>query len=83
MYTAVVKFDTLSDTVWTAAKDHDLRFICIYRILIFSVVSRVVVSAVFGTTYVYAFPCFCHAELDSLISDVLLRNLKDLAEVSV
>ena len=25
MYAAVVKFNTLSDTVWTAAEDHDLQ----------------------------------------------------------
>ena len=34
MYAAVVELNTLSDTVGTAAKNHDLRPVCIHRALV-------------------------------------------------
>ena len=48
MYAAVVKLDTLADTVGTAAQDHDLFGILIYGILILSVICGEIISAVLG-----------------------------------
>ena len=83
MYAAVVKLDTLTDSVRAAAENHNLWLIFIYRIAVRCIVCGVVVSTVLCSAYVYAFPCLSNSELDSFISDIFLRNLKDLAEVSV
>ena len=56
MNTAVVELDTLTDTVRAAAKNHNLLTVGIYRALVRSIVGGVVVSLVFGTAYMYAFP---------------------------
>lgn len=77
MYATVVKLDTLTDSVRTSAEDHNLWLVLIYRIAVRCIVCGVVVSTVLCSTYVYAFPCLSNSELDSLISDVLLRNLKN------
>ena len=83
MYAAVVKFDTLSDSVRTSAEDHDLRLVFFHRIVVRCIICRVVISTVLRTAYVYAVPCFLDAELDALISDIILRNLEDLAEILI
>ena len=83
MNTAVVKFDTLTDTVGTAAKDHDLRFVLGYRILIFCVVGGVIVSTVFCTAYMNAFPGFRKTKAQTFAADRILRHFKDLAQIFV
>ena len=83
VYAAVVKFDTLSDSVRTATEDHDLRLVFFHRIVVRCIVCRVVVCTVLRTAYVYAVPCFFDAELDALISDIVFRNLEDLAEILI
>ena len=58
MYTAVVKFDTLTDTVWSAAQNHNFLFLIAYRTFIFYMVSGIIVSTVFCSAYMYTFQCF-------------------------
>ena len=43
MHTAVVKFNTLSDTIWATAQDHDLLFIALGN-FVFRAVGRIVVG---------------------------------------
>ena len=62
MDTAVVEFNSLSDPVWSAAQDHDLGPVRVYRVLIFRIIGRVVVGAAFCTTDMNPFPGFCYAE---------------------
>ena len=83
MYAAVVKFDTLSDSVWTAAEDHNLRFVCGYRVFVRCVVGGVIVSAVLCAAYVDTFPGFLHTERDTVIADIFFRNLQNLAQVFI
>ena len=83
MNTAVVKFDTLTDTVGTAAKDHDLRFVLGYRILILCVVGGIIVSAVFCTAYMNAFPGFRKTKAQSFAANLILGHFKDLAQIFI
>ena len=83
MYAAVVKFDTLSDSVRTAAEDHDLVLIVTCFALILDMIRRIVISIVFGSAYVNTFPGLLNAKFDSLIADVLFRNRKNLAQVFI
>ena len=78
MYTAVVEFDTLSDTVWTASKDHDLRLFSRNRIFVRCIVSRIIVGAVLRTAYVNAFPCFFHTQGNSPVSNIIFRDFQNL-----
>ena len=75
VYAAVVEFDTLSDTVRTAAQNHDLRLVGIHRILVCCVIGGVVVSTVLGTAYMNTFPGFFYTERDTMFSDLSFRNL--------
>ena len=83
MYTAIIKLNSLSDAVRSAAEDHDLRLVIIYRILIFGIVGGVVICAVLGTAYMNALPCLFHAETDSLVPDVFFRNFQNLAQIFI
>ena len=77
--TAVVKFDTLTDTVRTAAQNHDLFLIITGFCMIRRIVSGVVISAVFGTAYMHAFPCFFHAIGNSGFTHSVFRYFQQLA----
>ncbi len=79
MYTAVIELNSLTDSVGAAAEDHDLRAVSVNRVLISGIVSRVVVSIILCPAHVYAFPGFLCAQLNPAVSDVLLRDVKDLA----
>ena len=83
MYTAIVKFNTLTDTVRTAAKDHDLVLIVTYRTFILAMIRRVIVSIVFCSAYMYTFPCFFHTFGDSCVTDIFFRNFQDLSQIFV
>ena len=83
MNTAVVKLDTLTDSVRTSAEDHDLRLVAGYRILVRCIVSRVIISAVRCSTHVNAFPCFLYAEGNSAVPDIIFRNFQNLAQVFI
>ena len=68
MNTAVIKFNTLTDSVRTAAEYHYLWLVA-YRALIFvKVIGRVVVCGVFCTAYMNAFPSLLNSEADTCIS---------------
>src|SRR5699024_617084 len=79
MHAAVVKLDTLSDAVRTAAQNHDLRLIGAHRIFIRGVVGGVVVSAVRRSAHMYALPGFGDAESESAGTDCGFGNLQKLA----
>ena len=83
MYTAIIKFNTLTDTVWSSAKDHDLWFFCGDRVLIQRIVRGIIISSVFGSADMYAFPCFFHTEGNTPITDFFFRNLQNLADVFI
>ena len=83
MYTAIVKFDTLTDTVRTAAEDHDLILVIADRTFVFAVIGGVIVSIIFRSAYMNTFPRFFHALCDSRIADVFFRNSQDLSQIFV
>ena len=83
MYTAIVKFDTLTDTVWTAAEDHDLILVIADRTFVFAVIGGVIVSIIFRSAYMNTFPRFLHTLCDSRITDVFFRNFQDLSQIFV
>ena len=76
MDTAVIKFDTLADSVRAAAQDHNLLFVCVYRIFIRCVVGGVIISVVFRTAYVNPFPSLFHTQFDAMAADILFRDLQ-------
>ena len=79
MYAAVVKFDTLSDSVRTAAEDHDLVLIVTCFALILDMIRRIVISTAFGSAYVNTFPCLFDAVADTCIADFFFGHFQDLA----
>ena len=79
MYAAVVKLDTLADTVGAAAEDHDLRAVVLNRVIVRCIVGGIVVGAVVGTADVYAVPGLGDAQRFALIADIVLRDAEDLA----
>ena len=82
MYTTIIKLNTLTDTVRSTAKDHNLTVIR-YRIGILCIICRVVICTVLRTAYMYTFPRLYDTKLFSLIADISFRNFQDLAEVFV
>ena len=84
MNAAVIEFDTLSDSVRTAAENHDLRLVSINGTLVLvKMICGVIVSSVFGSAYVNALPCFLDAEADTSVSYFFFCNFKERAEVTV
>ena len=83
MYTAIVKLDTLTNSVWTATEDHNLRFCLRHRILVLGIVSGIIIRAVFCSTDMDTFPCFFNPKADSVITDFFLRNLQQLAQIFI
>ena len=78
MYAAVVKFDALTNSVRTAAENHNL-LVARYRVLVLTVVGGVVVGAVLCSGYMYALPGLIYAKTDASVSDIILGNTKNLA----
>ena len=82
MNTAVVKFNTLANAVRTAAQNHDLTIVR-RRGIIRRIVGWIVVSAVLRTAYVNAFPSFGNTKAQAVSTNVIFRNIKQLAQVTV
>ena len=83
MYTAVVELDTLSDTVGSAAKDHYLRAVSAYLVIVLSDVGAVVVRAVFCSAYMHGIPVFRNADCFTAVSDIVFGNLQDLRKILI
>ena len=79
MNAAVVKLNTLSDSVGASAQNHNLRLFRADRILIRCVVGGIVVGIVLGSADMNALPCFLYAQLNPAIADGILGNCKQLA----
>ena len=75
MYAAIVKLNTLSDSVRAAAQNHNLRFIIMHRVLIRRIIGGVEIGTVFGAADMNPFPGFLHAKCKPSASDIILRNL--------
>ena len=82
MYTAVVKFDTLSDTVWSAAENHDL-FLVRYGRFIFCIVRRIVICTIFCTTYTNRLPALCDTKSGSCLANLFFCHIEDLCQITV
>ena len=78
MYAAVVKFDTLTDTVGTSAKDHDLLLVGSDGVIIRCIVGRIEVGTVFGAADMYVVPCLDNTQCFSFISDIIFGYAEDL-----
>ena len=76
MNAAVVKFDTLTYSVGTAAENHYLGLVADRAFILVKMIGGVVVSRIVRTAYMNAFPRFLYAEADTGISDFFLGNLK-------
>ena len=83
MDAAVVKLDALTDSVWSAAENHNLWLVGMDRILVRRVVGRVVVSAVGRAADMDAFPCLLHAKRNTPAADGFLWNFEELAQILV
>ena len=83
MHAAVVKLNTLTDPVGTAAQDHDLRFFVRNRVFVGCIISGIVICAVLGTAYVNTFPGLFHSQADPFIADLFLRDLQQLSQILV
>ena len=76
MNAAVVEFDTLADTVRAAAENHNLLIVAAWA-LVFNMVAGVVISRIFRSAYVNAFPAFHDIGRCSGISDIFFGNFQD------
>ena len=83
VYTAVVKLDTLADTVRSAAQDHDLLTVGCFRDILVQVVAGVVIAALFGTGYVHLVPVLYHIQSRTAVADRILRGIQDLCQVQI
>ena len=83
MHAAVVKLNSLSDSVGAAAEDHNLWFFSADGVFILRVVCGIVVGAVFGAAYVHAFPGLFYADLNPAVPDISFRDLQDLAQILI
>ena len=83
MDAAVVKFDALPDAVRAAAQDHDFWLIRGNRVFVRCIVGGIVVGAVLGSADMYAFPGFLNPQGDTVIADLLFRDLKNLAYIFI
>ena len=84
MNAAIVKFDPLTDAVWTAAKDHDLWLIGgNWAFVLVEVVGGVVVSCILGAANMNAFPGFADAVFIARSADVVFWHGEDLAQIAI
>ena len=83
MNTAIVELDSLSDTVGTAAQDHDLGLVLIHRVLIRRIISGVEISAVLRAADMHALPGFLHAQRKAALSYGRLRDLQKLTQIFI
>ena len=79
MYAAVIEFDTLTDSVRTAAEDHYLLFAVIYRAFVLDMIAGVIVCGILSRTYMNTFPAFHNAKLCSACPNCFLGYTQDLA----
>ncbi len=82
---AVIEFDTLSDSVRTAAEHHDLAAVCRIR-FIFFLVSGVHVSGIrreFSGTSINSLVYRANAQRMTIVSDIIFFNIKKLSQSSV
>ena len=79
MNAAIIELNTLTNTVWTTAKNHNLWLIAIYWVLIWCIIGRVVVCVVLCTAYMNTFPSFFNTKLDAAVANIIFRYSKKLA----
>ena len=79
MYAAIIEFDTLTDSVRTAAEDHYLLFAVVYRAFVLDMIAGVIVCGILSRTYMNTFPAFHNAKLCSACPNCFLGYTQDLA----
>ena len=77
MDTAVIKFNSLADSIWAAAEDHNFWLVRRDRIFVWRVVGRIVISVVFRAADMDAFPRFADTEGNPFVSDVFFWDFQD------
>ena len=83
MYTAIVELDTLTDTVRTAAQDHYLGLVGGNGVLVLPIVGGIIICAVLGAAYVNTLPVFFYAKRNTLLANLILGNLQQLAQILI
>ena len=83
MYATVVEFDTLADTVWTAAENHDLLVVGNFHLVRDGLVGGVVVAGVLDAADRDLAVGGGHAELDAAFADHAFAHGEELGEVLV
>ena len=83
MYTAIIEFNSLSDSVWTATENHNFLLLSADWILVFSIICWVVVCAVFCSAYMNTFPFFFHSDCKTSSSYFVFIDFQNLAEVFI
>ena len=83
VYAAVVKLNTLTDSVRSAAKYHDLRLVAYGAGVLDVMVGGVIIRRILGAAYMDTLPRLADSVAKACIADLLLGNAEDLAEVSV
>ncbi len=83
MNTTIIKFNSLADTVRSAAKNHNFRFSVPNLILIRRIVGRIIVSTVLCSAYMDALPGFFYPKLQTAIAYILLRDFQNLTQVFI
>ena len=83
MDTAVVKLNSLSNTVRPAAQNHNLRLICIDCALILHMITGVIVRRILCGAYMHALPCLCDSRRKPRLTDFILRHLQNLAQIFI
>ncbi len=79
MDTAIVKLDSLPDTVGAAPKDHHLGFIGADRVFVRGIISGIVISAVRRAAHMNALPVLLHTQKYAPLPDLLFRHLQQPA----
>ena len=82
MHAAVVKFNSLADTVRASTQNHDLAVFADAD-LVRCVVCRVIISCILDAADRYGIPRLCHACAQPLFTNVFFRNVQNLREVAV
>ena len=82
MNTAIVKFDTLADTIGPAAKNHNLAFIADLN-FIRSIISGEVVGGIFDAAYRDGLTGLNHIKGDTSFPDFFFGSIEEFGKILV
>ena len=83
MYAAVVKFNTLPDSVGAAAQNHNLGLFCADGVFVLCIIGGVVIRLILCAADMNGLPSLLQTQRDALVSDFCFIDFQKLAQIFI